>query len=90
MIETAKEAKERIRQRERDNLLISILATKKDTQKTNGVLEKLEIDIKEKQPQTTAEVLNVIHGIHRDLLMALENINRIRRILFKGETHDKK
>lgn len=81
MIETAKEAKEKIRKREIDNLIVEVITTKKKAYEVHKELEQLEIDMK-KDINTTHEVINVVRGMNRDLLLALENLIRIRRILF--------
>lgn len=79
--------KQKVEKRDRENLSIQVMATRKETEKVERQLERLEKDIEEKQPKTTPEVINVVHGIHRDMLMALDNLKRINRILFGKGVH---
>ncbi|MEG2198025.1 MAG: hypothetical protein RSA51_09035 [Niameybacter sp.] len=76
-------SKQEVEQQGREKVILELILIRKDLNKLGSKLDLLFDSIERKQPSVTAEVLNVLHGIHRDLLMAMENIKRIDRILFK-------
>lgn len=75
-------SKEQLKKESVERFNIQIIAVKKDVKELKQDIDQMESNnISEAPP----EVINVIMGIRRDLLMCRDSIKRISRVLKRGE-----
>lgn len=71
-------SKQQLKDESVERLKITLKATRKDIYALDiKLIELEELEVKE----ATAEVLNIIEGIRRDICYAKDNMKRIRRVL---------
>lgn len=71
-------SKQQLKDESVERLKIALTATRKDIKSLDEKITELEeIEVKE----ATAEALNIIDGMRRDICYAKDNVKRIRRIL---------
>lgn len=75
--------KDELKNDSKQRFKIHILATRKDLNTISKKLDDIE-QYTEQAKEVSAESINVLLGIRRDLLIAVDNLHRISRNLKKG------
>lgn len=76
--------KDELKKESKERFKIHILAARKDLNTVSKKLDDIELHT-EQAKEVSAESTNVLLGIRRDLLIAVDSLNRISRNLKKGE-----
>lgn len=76
--------KDELKKESKEKFKLHILATRKDLNTVSKKLDDIEQDTGQAK-EVGAESINVLLGIRRDLLIAVDNLHRISRNLKKGE-----
>ena len=75
--------KDELKKESKEKFKLHILATRKDLNTVGKKLDDIE-QYTEQAKEVDPESTNVLLGIRRDLLIAVDNLNRIGRNLKKG------
>lgn len=80
--------KDELKKESKERFKIHILAARKDLNTVSKKLDDIELHT-EQAKEVSAESTNVLLGIRRDLLIAVDSLNRISRNLKRGEGNEK-